>query len=475
MQQQQPHQQPQLQLPTAVLALILRRVPQRQRLKLGLVNSQWAAAARMGTLRIKSILATARLPNLSAWLQKHGRQLQYLGVSAPPSGLMPGSLQLPCAQLQQLSSLKLYGHMPQLSPGASNGTSMLLLPKLVALELHNCTLNSSTTLMQLTAMSSLTSVDIRGVNMADRSAQSKAEFSAAVGALFRHLTQLQQARLGGLNADEPTAWCLPSSIRCLVVTDGHADADAAAGALLAAVGRMRLLETLELSRWQSPSALRHLPPHHFSALTFSSQLRQVDVSCAGPWLPAEAVSHMFPGKLLRHLTSLCLATVREAADEDLMSAGELQRLVTSCPTLRELDLRRVVQPGDLSPLLALTSQCTSLTLGGRAVDDAAASIVCWLTQLQHLRVDYSSRLTDIGLERLTALTALTSLSVVNCMGCSREVVPPQHGGWNENELLLSNDEVCEYGDTNQPWRGYSCACNSCWLCGGRGAESDYRE
>lgn len=66
-----PKQQPDLyHLPTPVLALILQHVTQRQLLKqTALVNSQWAAAARMATVVVCAYVAASKLPDLSRGAQ----------------------------------------------------------------------------------------------------------------------------------------------------------------------------------------------------------------------------------------------------------------------------------------------------------------------------------------------------------------------------------------------------------------------
>lgn len=108
-------------------------------------------------------------------------------------------------------------------------------------------------------------------------------------------------------------------------------------------------------------------------------------------------------------------------------------LVNSCPDLRELDLQHMLQSGDSSPLLALTTQCTSLSLGGRAIDDGSAGVLCQLTHLRHLWLDDSPTLTDTGLEQLTALTGLDDLVVEGRTRLSSQVLGPngEEGEWAE--------------------------------------------
>lgn len=163
-------------------------------------------------------------------------------------------------------------------------------------------------------------------------------------------------------------------------------------------------------------------------------------------LPRGAV--LTSGKQLAQLTYLCVgARMMEADDEEnpCLTAGELQRLVSSCPNLASLDLCHALQPGAVAPLLALTTQCTNLIVGGTAVDDdAASSVLCRLTHLESLSLCDAPRLTDSGLEQFTALTALPSLNVFDCLGCSPEVVPRDHE-CDGNELDLrtaGSHEVC---------------------------------
>jgi len=161
-------------LPTTVLSQVLQHVPMEQRLlNCSLVCTQWAAAAAAATTSIsEKSLRTAQLPALQ-WIQKHGQVLvslqldQHLDETQDCEVVLPGLL--------HLTSLELFGFMPNLQPPtnssyrmteptladrttSSRGISMaaagsqLQLPKLQRVSLGPCTLSSITTLLQLSSL-----------------------------------------------------------------------------------------------------------------------------------------------------------------------------------------------------------------------------------------------------------------------------------------------------------------------------------
>jgi hypothetical protein len=102
----------------------------------------------------------------------------------------------------------------------------------------------------------------------------------------------------------------------------------------------------------------------------------------------------------------------------MYAGAELRNICSSCPELRVLDIRGVVNPGDMSGLLQLPPSCTELCIGGPPMGNAQASVVRQLTHLRVFRWWNSPGLTDVGVEQLTALTRLTTLEIRRCEGLS---------------------------------------------------------
>jgi len=88
-----------------------------------------------------------------------------------------------------------------------------------------------------------------------------------------------------------------------------------------------------------------------------------------------------------------------------------------------LSISRVLRASaDLLPLYMLPDSCWHLTIGGLAIDDAAAAILARRPWLTRLWIEYVPRLTDAGLVRLTALNELDDLCVWCCSGVSKELL-----------------------------------------------------
>lgn len=206
------HAQVVLDLPTALLARVLERVPTQHRLsQCALVCQHFAAAAAIATSSIsicsrrccyystcteRDCIPSSKLPLLQAWVEQHAGQLTSISYCGKHQ------LQLPCAGLLQLVSLELEGQMllqedsASTSTHAAGGTStgaagMLLrsgkkksvgqcsstpmqqlLPKLQRLELSRCELSSVQPLEQLSRLTSLTSLNLGSLTLAIPTGQS---------------------------------------------------------------------------------------------------------------------------------------------------------------------------------------------------------------------------------------------------------------------------------------------------------------
>jgi hypothetical protein len=118
------------ELPPALLALVLRSVPQQQRLtSCALVCWAWAAAAIVATDSISlAALAASRFDLLQDWLQQHGQHLRAVQIQQPDNRGWRDSnrlvdLALPTASLLQLKSLKLHGVFPKLLRSANSSAA----------------------------------------------------------------------------------------------------------------------------------------------------------------------------------------------------------------------------------------------------------------------------------------------------------------------------------------------------------------
>jgi hypothetical protein len=132
---------------------------------------------------------------------------------------------------------------------------------------------------------------------------------------------------------------------------------------------------------------------------------------------------MFPaGRELPYLTYILMQGMDsegEYMEKPCMTASELASLISCCPALQELRICNALEAStNVSPLLQLPPCCTSIQVGGPAFGDAAAHVVCQLSQLQGLTWYYSEGLTDLGVEKLTVLTGLQELDMWNNLECS---------------------------------------------------------
>lgn len=173
-----------------------------------------------------------------------------------------------------------------------------------------------------------------------------------------------------------------------------------AGQLLTAVGCMTALQSLCLLQLYADPGhaldMASLPAQHFSALTESSALTKlivvVEKDCKMV-LPRGAIQHMFPpGKVMQHLQHVHLGHADEMPDghhdvtaaEWCIAKDDLNRIIRAAPCLSSLDVRHALQPGSLRALLQLPASCQYLNIAGSACGNAAAAVLCQLTQLTHL-------------------------------------------------------------------------------------------
>ena len=138
-----------------------------------------------------------------------------------------------------------------------------------------------------------------------------------------------------------------------------------------AAGVAELLSYLQplqqLTRLSLPFCLRYVAespsgsnPVVYLALTASSNLQRLNMSQS--ILPADAWQHLFPaGRQLPHLTSLNISDVQQASG-DHAPAPEGSRLVSCCPSLQCLDMRRLHYSTEVLPPLQGLSTLHSLNL-----------------------------------------------------------------------------------------------------------------
>jgi len=193
-------------------------------------------------------------------------------------------------------------------------------------------------------------------------------------------------------------------------------------------------------------------PELFAGLTASSHLTCLLEPEGAQPLPRGAVRHIFEDKHLPQLEELTISNIwpdgNELEDDDeewCLDTSDLVTILMCCRSLTMLCISRVLcartDSVSLLPLRLLPFSCLHLTIGGPAVNDAAAADLAHLHQLRRLWIEHVPRLTDAGLNHLTALGDLYELTVFDCSGLSKELVgdPEPHS----IELRSSPEEVSE--------------------------------
>jgi hypothetical protein len=230
--------------------------------------------------------------------------------------------------MEHLTSLEVFedtwNHWPP--SNAHKPLHLQLLPQLAVLRLSHLTdpVDSST----LSGLSRLTDLSL-GCGM------------ALVPSALAYLTQLS---------------CLYLCSRCRL---GFAPGVSELLSILPELQQLRLLNVASSLCFEGP------PAAAFSALVASSELRSLDIS--GCTLPEHVWQHVFPtGRQLPRLMMLNISEVKHpSSDYRNATAPEGSRLVSCCPGLQSLEMRRLQHSAEqLAPLKGL-SRLRRLQLGHR--------------------------------------------------------------------------------------------------------------
>jgi hypothetical protein len=183
-----------------------------------------------------------------------------------------------------------------------------------------------------------------------------------------------------------------------------------------AAGEAQLLSQLQplqqlthLSLWGSLQAVEegNPPAAAYSALTASSKLQQLSFhNCT---LPTGVWQHVFPaGRQLQHLTSLCIAGVRQPSGE-YASAPEGSLLASCCAGLQDLDMTNLQYSAEqLSSLQGVTSLHTLHLVATEPLLEMVQALR-QLAGLRALQLDARSTAQGGLLLQLTAVQQLTRL------------------------------------------------------------------
>jgi hypothetical protein len=175
-----------------------------------------------------------------------------------------------------------------------------------------------------------------------------------------------------------------------------------AAILLSVLPKLQQLTLLDLAGCLVDSAAA--PAAAYAALTSSRQL--VHLNIEGAEVPEEAWQHILP--LARQLSQLQCLHLAGAFSKDGLSAEQRQRLVQTCPSIK--DLQCWLQPGVAPTAMLQLSALTALALS-RVTDEVADGVLLKLPALQELHIEPDSSINDVGLLRLTALTRLSQLGI----------------------------------------------------------------
>jgi hypothetical protein len=149
----------------------------------------------------------------------------------------------------------------------------------------------------------------------------------------------------------------------------------------------------------------------------------------------------------------------EYMEKPCMTAAELASLISCCPALEELRICNALEASaDVSPLLLLPPCCTCIQVGGPAFGDAAAGVVCQLSQLQYLTWYSSEGLTDLGVEKLTVLTGLQELHMWKNCELSDCIINTDEN--DEDTLHLEAKKVSQPA-VPQPCISITASCSPC--------------
>lgn len=245
---------------------------------------------------------------------------------------------------------------------------------------------------------------------------------------LQRLKNLQTLVLSGVNLHPSILANMPQMKSLDFDNCGVVGEEEGAAAFLAALGQMQKLERLGFINGRCDS-LADLPPQQFTTLSALSRLDYLVLEAeSDKLLPAGALSHMFSAGRQLPLQYVSFSCV----DGPCLTGKDLRSLLRGCPKLKSLWLSNCMQSGSSKALLQLPPSLQCLSVCGKAFGDKAAAVVCQLTQLKELEWG-CSRLTDAGLERLTALTGLSRLTFTDCSRLNEQVAPrvPGEGDWVE--------------------------------------------
>jgi hypothetical protein len=324
---------------------------------------------------------------LAAWLTRNSSTtLRQLCLGTGTGGLaVPVTVSLPWQSLRQLTSLTVRGVTVEQADCSGLGQLSLLqrvsleelgvpTPSSVAVAAYSAVLGSELgQLVQLTELS----LSVRAQHV----------LGGAVLAGVSNLRRLQSLNLRKIGSKECPARFqnLPKTLTALQLD--WACVDDPRGGFQDTVGMLPQLQQLQVVHLSCFGD--GLDAADFAALTASSCLTSlVLMSCV---VSTKAARHMFrPGQLLPHLQQINISAAALADHGDLevaldgirelsllVRAGEMQRIVDSCPVLRSLGTLRVavnLHDYELLPLLQL-SALTDLSIGGAGCTDTVAEIV----------------------------------------------------------------------------------------------------
>uniref|UniRef100_A0A383VHK8 F-box domain-containing protein n=1 Tax=Tetradesmus obliquus TaxID=3088 RepID=A0A383VHK8_TETOB len=391
---------PAARLPCDLLAAVLQRLEQHQRLgPCSLVSRAWRDAAAAATSSLAAVVrGPATMRSLSSWLARHSSVqpalLSLAGLSTAPRQ----QISLPCSQLQlqqpQLEFLQLEGHRP------SGHGKCAALSRLTCLRLDRaticscrdcgglCCLPSLTALQQLhlRSMSAHAISHIFTTGQQQQQQRGQQPGDTAVDAV-PVLPQLAQLHLANVYYGEALP-CLSSLRRLRQLTVGLSSSEGAAN--LAHLPRS--LTCLEVTHAPATGFSSSCPlTSGFGQLTGLQHLRLSRVACVQPALLAGMVQ-------LTHLE----LSVEHCGSE------QLQQLLQVLPLMQQLQLLHVeswtgaapaqqqaVASRQLTALLSSTQLC-SLVLRDAGCLPAAAGQAMFpagraLPSLRQLVISYSRR------------------------------------------------------------------------------------
>ena len=251
-------------LPAAVTALILQELDLDERLAAARVCQTWTEAAALATSSINwQELSASQLPGLQLWLQQRGQQLTSLELDITGRAVN-AVLQLP--ELSQLCKLMLVGCKLQLPSGACRqrtSSPAALMPHLTSLQLGGFLLSTSSTLLQLTRVTSLRSLKLGGrsgwaIRITHKWHDRPKRLSQALCAVLQHNTQLTRLHVWGLVLEDAALAALSSLQQLQDCRVGICDSSSPS--TYRSAGILFSFHRSELAGYASPDVLTPLPP-----------------------------------------------------------------------------------------------------------------------------------------------------------------------------------------------------------------------